>query len=605
MNQFENKSLNLVLLQIVGPVLIMLMVSSLVFFLIEVVYRGPHTARMYWVMGLFTIASVLVARISIEEGKERALLFGVALAVATLITSMQLVEFRLLAILRPAVLIGLIGVVMWTSNKLTWDCTVVDKSRDVSSSGLWERLKRSWGDADEKRSGDKAVSKIWQMFVSGSKVNSPGTWVIYFAIIAFPVFGLGQWFVRPEASSWIYLLFALYFGSALGLLLTTSLLGLERYLAKRNVHIPAPIARSWMLVGGAFALAVMLLVSLVPKPGGSSTISDAFAALTSPLKNTSDWAQGKDGNEEKQDARNKKIDPRGEQLDKDGEQGEEPGNKTGDDGKAGQGKDAKESDDQQSNSGNQAEKSDQRDGQAGEDDSKPQRDHRQQGEPVRQQDQHQGNANRKDDGDQNDRQQRDDQRQQRPPPPQQQNQQSSDLTRQIFDEISKFVNWIVYLVGIIAALVLLFLFRNELINLFNLLMGRRNRSEPEVDETPVEEKRARPPIPFERFQNPFKSGEAQKSLHRLVDYSMLALEAWAREFGIERREDETPNEFARRLKSVDPQVARLAKTLGDLYNQCAFSGNSKLQADTRSIAELWQRMESTWRNRRNQPANIA
>ena len=118
----ENKTLNSWLMQVLGPVLIMGMVGSLVFFFIEILYRGPHTARLCWVLGLFTIASVLVSRVSIQEGFDRATIFGLALAAATFMTSIAIVDFDYgFKILEPLTLAVLIGMVMWSSSKLTWD----------------------------------------------------------------------------------------------------------------------------------------------------------------------------------------------------------------------------------------------------------------------------------------------------------------------------------------------------------------------------------------------------------------------------------------------------------------------------------------------------
>ena len=594
----QDKTLNHVLLQIVGPVLIMLMVSSLVFFLIEVVYRGPHTARLYWVMGLFTFASVLVARISIEEGKERAQLFGFALAIATLIASLQLVEFSALPILKPVILIGLIGVVMWTTNKLTWDCTVVDNSRDVSSSGSLERLKRTWLDAvSDEDTHPTMVSRMKHLLISGSRANSPGTWVIYFALVAFPLFGFGQWFVSPQSSVWVYLLFAVYFAAALGLLLTTSLLGLEKYLARRGVHVPAPIARNWMMIGGTFALAVMLIVALLPKPAGSSTLQSALSMLTSPLKQASDFAPGNDGQKDEPGADKKQRNDEGQQLDKNGEGGTEPGNKKGE-GETGGG-DADEEGDEQEDS--QSDNNDEAPRNASEEQPND-RDSRQN---QQQRDQDRREENRTNDESKSEPQRGDQngnkpppRKQQPPPPPQQdRSEQSNQTMKQILDAISKFANWVIYLVGFIAAAVLLFLFRRELIELFNLIFGTR-RSKKVEDETDVAPESLRPAtVPFSHFKNPFRSNSRQ-SLPQLVNYTMLALEAWGREFGIERSVDETPFEFARRLADADSNVARSAKWLADLYNQCAFSGKNQTQTDVAPLKQLWQQMESTVQKRR-------
>ena len=605
MKQFEDKSFNHILLQVVGPVLIMLMVSSLVFFLIEVIYRGPHTGRLYWVMGLFTFASVLVARISIEEGRERSLLFGLALAIATLITSLQLIEFSFLAFLSPVVLIGLIVVVMWTSNKLTWDCTVVDSSRDISSSGMLERLKRSWTDAvDEVDHSETPPSRMRQLFLSGAKSNSPGTWVCYFALVAFPVFGFGQWFVRPQSNSWIYVLFAVYFGAALGLLLTTSLLGLERYLMKRQVSVPAPIARNWMVVGGVFALAIIMLVSLLPKPSGSNSLQNAMAALSTPLKKASRFAQGDDGQKDEPDANKKKIDPDAERSDDKGKDGDEPGQEEGDGGKSKDGKDgeSEEESKRKSDASQQKQRPDnQQQPQESKQSSKQENATK---DENREQKRSEKNSDSKASNKQQPQKRADNKKRdvKQQPPPQQprtrQSKQSKPSSLQaLFDKLSTIMNWLVYLVGAVAAIVLLFLFRKDLANLWSLLFGKRGQGEEAQEASQTSRKPTAPPQPFSRFKNPFAPRKATQSLVQLVHHSMLALEAWGRDFGYERGEHETPMEYARRLEVVEPQVSRQAIEMAKLYNVCAFSGKTSVDADVEPLKKLWERMTATYNKR--------
>ncbi len=63
-----------------SPALIMALVGSLCFFLIEVFYRGPDGGSVRWVMFWFVVAIVLVSRIAIEKSSEYAALYGLALA---------------------------------------------------------------------------------------------------------------------------------------------------------------------------------------------------------------------------------------------------------------------------------------------------------------------------------------------------------------------------------------------------------------------------------------------------------------------------------------------------------------------------------------------
>ena len=63
-----------------SPILIMCMVGSLCFFLIEVFYKGPLDGLARWVMFWFVIAVVLIPRIAIEKTSEHAGVYGLALA---------------------------------------------------------------------------------------------------------------------------------------------------------------------------------------------------------------------------------------------------------------------------------------------------------------------------------------------------------------------------------------------------------------------------------------------------------------------------------------------------------------------------------------------
>src|SRR6185369_17245264 len=116
------------------PVLIMLLVGSLMWFLVEVFYQGEFKARMLWIMAMFVIAIVGIARISIEEGMARASLFGWALAASIAFVMSKLVADGL-------VLGGVVMVlVWWAAHKLTWDCTVIDEDQDVSGQGLLQQM---------------------------------------------------------------------------------------------------------------------------------------------------------------------------------------------------------------------------------------------------------------------------------------------------------------------------------------------------------------------------------------------------------------------------------------------------------------------------------
>ena len=113
----------------ISPVLIMLLVGSLCFFLIQVFFQGETVGSVRWVMFWFTIAVVLVSRIGIEQGTGLAAVYGLGLAAAT---------WLYLVRIHPAFIMGMIllGTVWWCAHKLTWDCTLIEEDEDASGNGL-------------------------------------------------------------------------------------------------------------------------------------------------------------------------------------------------------------------------------------------------------------------------------------------------------------------------------------------------------------------------------------------------------------------------------------------------------------------------------------
>ena len=66
-----------------------------------------------------------------------------------------------------------------------------------------------------------------------------------------------------------------YMTAAVGLLLTTSFLGLRRYLRQRYLQMPAVIAFGWIKFGAGVACIVLIAALLLPRPG----VNDAWSTL--------------------------------------------------------------------------------------------------------------------------------------------------------------------------------------------------------------------------------------------------------------------------------------------------------------------------------------
>ena len=302
----------------ISPALIMTLVGSLVFFLVEVFYQGGHGSRLSFILALFVLAAVCVARISIEQGRGYAATFALPLGVVVVIAMLRFVQFQgPLAPFSSLVNIGLVGLIWWCADKLTWDCTVIDEQQDMSGQGLmqtlaWENTHVEGGaratgtqvevegrvGADANVGG--ASGGFWQRFDHGRRrPHAPGVWVIYFSLAALPIFGIGQGFLSQSdlaSRRYVFQLLMVYLASALGLLLTSSFLALRRYLRQRNMEMPGEIARVWFGSGVIMIVALLLFCTLLPRRNPEYSVAQlSWFARTPDHLPSSRWAWGKDG----------------------------------------------------------------------------------------------------------------------------------------------------------------------------------------------------------------------------------------------------------------------------------------------------------------------
>jgi hypothetical protein len=282
-----------------SPVLVMLMVGSLVFFLVEVLYAGKYSDRLLYTLFFFVGATVLVARISIQSDAGRALAYGLVLAVVTYIAIASYVEYPpgWLRSWGWLVNLGLMAVVWWSAHKLTWDCTHIDEKEASSGRGLLNAAFEQGpgvgiqdsGAEEQKAEGKKGKkrkkkakkaepdSRLWAWIerykahreAERKRGHTPGVWVLYFALAALPLFALGQSLIDPGDEAQrraTFIQMAVYIASALGLLVTTSLLGVRRYLRQRKARIPAAMTLSWLGLGGLTILVFLMLGAFLPRP---------------------------------------------------------------------------------------------------------------------------------------------------------------------------------------------------------------------------------------------------------------------------------------------------------------------------------------------------
>ena len=293
----------------ISPVLVMLLVGSLCFFLIQVFFQGETVGSVRWVMFWFTIAVVLVSRIGIEQGTGLAAVYGLGLAAAT---------WLYLVRIHPAFIMGMIllGTVWWCAHKLTWDCTLIEDDEDTSGNGLLQTSSH-W-----KKPAFRKPPKIVVPKTDPKKKpvvpHPPGLWVVYFSLAALPLFGIGQVLLPRDDTAARHVGFNylfVYLLAVMGLLLTTSFLGLRRYLRQRYLPMPPMIALSWIRFGTGLAAFVLIGALLLPRPGANEAWQTMRHEVDHEIRQASDYAlrfsphgsgQGRAGNETRPNATSSK-----------------------------------------------------------------------------------------------------------------------------------------------------------------------------------------------------------------------------------------------------------------------------------------------------------
>jgi len=292
----------------VSPALIMALVGSLVFFLIDLFYQGQYIERLHFVFALFVMASVLVGRIAIEMGSSHAMMYAAPLAVVAFLALQRFVQYPGgAAAFNPVVNAALVGLILWCSQKLTWNCTFIDESLEESGEGVLRTMGLDPPRADSPTS--PLASSQAQKDAAASaqpRPHSGGVWVVYFSLAALPVFGIGQRFLPPDdldRRRYAFLLLCVYVASALGLLLTTSFLGLRRYLRRRRLQMPAAMAGVWVATGCLLIAVTLGFALLLPRPNPEYAISEVPWKWSSENRSASRHALGREGTRDsRQDA---------------------------------------------------------------------------------------------------------------------------------------------------------------------------------------------------------------------------------------------------------------------------------------------------------------
>ena len=516
-----------------NPLLIMLLVGSLVFFLIQVFYRGEMAGGVRWVMFWFVLAVVLVSRIGIEQSPTHAGVYGAGLAAAAWLFLIQT---------HPAFLLGIVclAVVWWSAHQLVQDCTLIDDDQDFTHQGLLQntigkptkRMQATSSQPSQNLANEKEkAADILQKQKSKSRrinrkknnraVRPPGRRVFCFSLAALPLFGLGQWFAAARNSGdgqpgFPFLI--AYFAAACGLLLSTSFLGMRRYLRQRSVKMPGNIAGSWMLFGAGIGGFVLLLAVFAPRPGAGAAWMEFSGKIDSLIQNASETAmrfnpagigkgrEGRDSVATRNDVQSTEN-PRSPNADTQSQSGMQP---------------------QLSN----------------------------QGRPENSADT-----------------------------------QAADSLARILKRLliaAACIAAVVFLCRkrkLLAALVASFW--RAIAGFFRNLLT--TSLQPSVSPgKPAGAAKKNRSVPFRRFQDPFASGQAERwPPEVLIAYSYEALQSWAKEAGAPDSPEETPVERSRSLARRHPALYPWVLSLGEHYSLLAYGEQLPRTTDTRFLRKIW------------------
>ncbi|HEY1786728.1 MAG TPA: DUF4129 domain-containing protein [Verrucomicrobiae bacterium] len=510
----------------ISPILIMLLVGSLCFFLIEVFGRGETLGSWRWIMFWFVFAIVLVSRIGIEQGTGHAMVYGLGLAVATWLYLLEM--YPALVVLNMA----LLAIVWWCANKLVWDCTLIDESEDASGSGLLQ----SAAETNLFVAPEKAPGKGPDQKKKSAAPHPPGLWVVYFSLAALPLFGIGQLLLpggdlAARRAGFAHLF--IYMAAAFGLLLVTSFLGLRRYLRQRHLQMPMAIAFGWVRFGAYVAAFVLLTALLLPRPGASDAWMTLRYQVDYRLHQASNFAM--------------RFSPHGTGQ---GRSGNEPGNPRNN-------PTANSQPPNQTDSGKTPGS-----GQS----SSP-------GKSPHPGNQHSGQS----------------QNQTPPPQPPPLSTPFTNPWYNWFKILFfivlalLFVWWIFRQRSLIVQAIKSII--ASIMDFFRNLFGFRFLRKPAVPAPGKNQIRR----PFSAFQNPFLTGKEQSwSQTQLILYSYEGLRAWAEEHGAKPRPEQTAREFCLELIGSYPEIKSELKHLSLLYGRTAYGMEEVANQNLEPLKELWR-----------------
>ncbi|HOS03068.1 MAG TPA: DUF4129 domain-containing protein [Candidatus Hydrogenedentes bacterium] len=284
-----------------SPIFIYIMVTSIIWFLLDARYVFTETSEYASVNDtsiriaatMFILGVVALNRLIARDGTEESFLYAACLAgVVALFTlampqlfgsgsfSNSLNRFPAMGM---TINLSMTFFIWWLTNRLTHECCV-DENRHAGDLGILTGAARNLSQSASKPSAwpqniDRSDLMNWSRDFSERKGRltaadrlprrHPGMSIFYFSIPAMIIFSLGQRVLLSGGESMLmvgHVYVGLYTVSALLLLMLTSLGGLRQYFRRRRMQMPPGIAPYWVGLGAAMVVVVMAGATRLPMP---------------------------------------------------------------------------------------------------------------------------------------------------------------------------------------------------------------------------------------------------------------------------------------------------------------------------------------------------
>lgn len=298
------------LLGILNPLLILIMVWSIVFFLLDVryVYTEVNDPYLRLVAFSFILGVVALNRLFAREGIENGIMYGTGLAIAIgLYTIVSTTMYGMGSVVRnfmntsPGLAtlfnMGVVIFLWWLTNRITYECCI-EENPQSGEIGLLTGINKAIANDHQKSKKKRKNIRSEYIFYEFEPIDPTelgieernsvkklalgtmgfsqrlssipaGISVLFFSIPVMIIFSLGLRILvnggpTMVKGGWFYNV--LFVFSAFLLLSSTSLAGLREYFKSRNIPIPSQISITWLF--GALIIIVfsMTLSAYFPFP---------------------------------------------------------------------------------------------------------------------------------------------------------------------------------------------------------------------------------------------------------------------------------------------------------------------------------------------------